>query len=505
MLIPHRQPGAVNLRKEIPLASFVGCPDITVSEVAAHTDDCTPGCLFVTLPGTQSHGRDHIPLALQRGVAAILTDYPLADISLPQCIVPDVRKAYGQLCHAMYGHPSRRMGIAGVTGTNGKTTTTWILRSLLQSASRSTGLIGTIEYNDGVHSEPSTLTTPDAMTTARLLAAMRDRQTNYAAIELSSHALAQGRPEGLGLDVAVITNVTHDHLDYHESLDQYIAAKAKIIDYLKPEGILIVNTECPHWEKFIPEQERRVRVLSFGATDDADIFPEILELSSSGSRFRMHYGVERFDCEIPLTGKHNVSNAAAAACAALHLGLTTEEIQAGLAKCPPVPGRLESVNCGQNFSVYVDYAHTDDAIQHAIQTVRPLTSGQTTIVFGAGGERDRFKRRKMAVAAAAADKVIVTSDNPRGESPEQIIEDIMEGFASTSVKPIIEIDRRKAIQRAISEARGGDAVLVAGKGHERFQIVGNQRLPFDDVAVCREAIQWNFRTLHRVEATAKVA
>lgn len=488
MYLPLRQPGSVALRGLIPSASFVGCAEITVSSVAAHSDDCTPGCLFATLPGTRHHGRDFIPQALQRGAAAILTDFPLANVSLPQCIVQDVPTAYGQICHGMYGHPSRQMRVAGVTGTNGKTTTTWILRSLLQSASRPTGLLGTIEYSDGVSSEPSQLTTPDAMTMARYLAAMRDRGTRYAAIELSSHALDQSRCAGLGLDVAVITNVTHDHLDYHKDFDRYLHAKASIVKSLKPGGSLVLNADDPHLEQLLPASERRIQTLTFGQSIESDISIEILSLKSSGSRFRLNYGVERLDCQTPLIGQHNVSNCVAAACAAIHLGLMPEEIVRGLAELPTIPGRLEAVECGQEFQVFVDYAHTDDAITRALHALRPLTPGRLILVFGAGGDRDPSKRPAMGRAATQADLAILTSDNPRRESPEKIVQDILTGFDQSSSIPVVELNRRAAIEKAIQSAVPGDTILIAGKGHEKSQILGDQRVSFDDVAVSREAL-----------------
>ncbi len=505
MFPPSRQPGSVALRGLIPSASFVGCAEIIVSSVAAHSDECTPGCLFATLPGSRTHGKHFIPQALQRGAAAILTDFPLADVSLPQCIVSDVPKAYGQICHGMYGHPSRTMGIAGVTGTNGKTTTTWILRSLLEHASRPMGIMGTIENSDGVTGEPSLLTTPDAMTLARHLAAMRDRGTKYAAIEISSHALDQSRPAGVGLDVAIVTNITHDHLDYHKNLDDYIAAKTRIIDYIKPGGILILNADDQHWEKLLPDQDRRVRVLTYGTSDDADVTVEILEMTSTGSRFRLHYGVERLECETSLVGRHNILNCAAAACGAIHLGLMTEEICVGLKACGPVPGRMEAIECGQAYRVFVDYAHTDDAITHVLETVRHLTSGRTILVCGAGGDRDRTKRPAMGRAASGADHVILTSDNPRSESPESIIEQVLVGFDKEKPEPVIELCRKKAIQSAISLAQPGDTILVTGKGHEKYQMIGDQRIPFDDVAVCRELIQRAHRESQLMNLPAKVA
>lgn len=505
MFTPLRQPGSVTLRGLIPSASFVGCADITVSSVCSHSNECTPGSLFVTLPGYRTHGRHFIPQALQRGAAAILTDYPLADVSLPQCIVPDVSKAYGQLCHAIYGHPSRKMGIAGVTGTNGKTTTTWILRSLLQSASRPAGLIGTVENSNGVHSEPSVLTTPDAKTLAQHLASMRDHNVNYAAIELSSHALDQSRPAGLGLDLAIVTNLTHDHLDYHKTFEHYLATKAKIVDYLKPGGILVLNADDPHWEKFLPSFDRKIPVLTFGTSDDADISVEIEKQSPRGTLFSVHYGAERFECETSLIGKHNVMNCLGAICASIHFGLTPREIVRGLSTCRPAPGRMEAVQCGQPFQVFVDFAHTDDAIRHAVQTVRSVTNGRIILVCGAGGDRDRSKRAPMGRAAATADCVILTSDNPRSESPAAIVDDLVEGFRDTKLKPLIELDRQQAILRAVELAQPGDSILVAGKGHEKHQIIGDQRFPFDDAAICHQAIRRSWMNVGREDLPAKAA
>lgn len=489
MLIPLRQPGSVSLRGLIPSASFVGCGEITVSAVTSHSDECTPGCLFATLPGSRVHGKHFIPQALQRGAAAILTDYPLADVSLPQCIVSDVPQAFGQICHGMYGHPTRNMCVAGVTGTNGKTTTTWILRSLLESASYPTGLIGTVEYSDGVHSESSTLTTPDAMTLARHFAAMRNHGTKHAAMELSSHALDQSRCAGVGLDLAMITNITHDHLDYHKDIDSYIEAKSKIINYIKPGGVLVLNSDCPHWQRFIPAFERKIPTLTYGFGDEADITAEIIEMTSAGSSFWISYGVERIECKTSFIGKHNILNCLAATCAAIHFGLKPEQIREGLARCEAAPGRMEAVNCGQNFQVYVDFAHTEDAIQNVIQAVRPLTNGQVILVFGAGGDRDKAKRAPMGRAAGLADQVVITSDNPRNEQPLDIIHQIMEGFTTSRVKPVIEIDRAVAIHKAINLAGPGDTVLVVGKGHEKYQMIGEDKIPFDDFHHCRAAIR----------------
>jgi len=488
MFEPLRKPGLVSIRGLIPSASFVGCADISVSAVTEHSQNCTPGCLFAALPGTRTHGREHVKQALQGGAAAILTDRPLAAVPLPQCIVPDVRQVYGRLCHGLYAFPSQRLGVAGVTGTNGKTTTTWMLRSLLESASSPTGVIGTIEYNDGFQSQPSTLTTPDALTLARILAAMRDRHTTHAAIELSSHALKQGRASGLGLDVGIITNITHDHQDYHESFHDYLRSKARISGLIKRGGLLVLNADDPHSENVLERLENDVRVKTFGMEHSADIFATQWQSSAEGTRFRLHSGAEEVDCRLPLVGQHNVGNALAAAAAALHFGLTLRQIAEGLEMFRQVPGRLEKVDCGQPFQIYIDFAHTDDALRRVLTSVREVTRGRIILVFGAGGDRDRAKRPLMGRAATLADDVILTSDNPRTEDPYRIIEEIQEGFRGSVLLPEIEIDRREAIQRAMTRARPEDAVIVAGKGHEQVQILGERRTHFNDVEVCRQIL-----------------
>ncbi|WP_437206024.1 UDP-N-acetylmuramoyl-L-alanyl-D-glutamate--2,6-diaminopimelate ligase [Planctomicrobium sp. SH664] len=495
MFYPLRQPGSVSLRGLIPSASFVGCADITISSVTEHSHACTPGCLFAALPGTRLHGREFIEQARLSGAAAILTDRPLAEVTLPQCIVPDARQAYGRICHGLYAFPSQRLGVAGVTGTNGKTTTTWIVRSLLESASHPTGVIGTIEYNDGLESRPARLTTPDALPLAQSLAAMRDRHTTHAAIELSSHALKQGRTAGLSIDVGIITNITHDHLDYHGHLGDYIASKSLISQHIKRGGLLVLNADDRHHENILERLNVDVRVMTFGIDNEADVRAEIQSLSTNGSRFRLIHGTEQIDCFTPLVGQHNVSNCLAAACAGLHFRLSLAQIAAGLETCHLVPGRLERVNCGQPFQVYVDYAHTDDALRRVIAAVRQITTGRVSVVFGAGGERDHSKRPLMAKAASAADRVFVTSDNPRSEDPLEIIRQVVNGFAAEQQNYEIIPDRDAAIRSAIHAAQPGDAVIIAGKGHEKEQVVDGARLPFDDVAVCRSAILASFAGL----------
>jgi UDP-N-acetylmuramoyl-L-alanyl-D-glutamate--2,6-diaminopimelate ligase len=362
------------------------------------------------------------------------------------------------------------------------------VRSLLESASHPTGVIGTIEYNDGLASRVASLTTPDPKTLAKTLAAMRARYTSHAAVELSSHALKQHRTAGLTIDVGIVTNITHDHLDYHSDIADYIQSKSLIVRHLKPGGLLVLNADDPRRKELLERIDVDVRVMTFGIDTPADVCADQVNISADGSRFRLTYGPHYADCFLPLIGKHNVSNALAASCAAMHFGLSLDEISDGLEECGVVPGRMEVVDRGQPFQVYVDYAHTDDALRRVISAVRSVTRGRVIVVFGAGGDRDPAKRPLMAQAAALADHVILTSDNPRSEDPHRIIEDILAGFQGTAHEPTVHVHRRQAIAAAIRTARPGDAVIVAGKGHEKYQLLGDRKLPFDDVLVCRELL-----------------
>jgi len=494
--VPH-VPVPVNLRRLFPQASFVGCGDIHCVDVTDRSADCRPQSLFAVIRGTHADGHQHIGAALERGAAALLVDRPQADVSVPQCVVADVRRAYAELCAALMAHPSRHLGLAGVTGTNGKTTTTWLIRSILQASGRQTGILGTIEYNDGINSEPSHLTTPDPAGLARRLAAMVSLNTTHAAMELSSHALDQRRTAGTLLDAAVITNITQDHFDYHQNFTAYRRSKLRIFDYLKPAGLAIVNLDDAGSRSCLEDAPKRV--MTYGLDEPADVSALILAASLQGSKIRLNIGTESVDVETPLVGRHNVSNCLAAAAVAHHFGVGLEEIARGIEGLHTVPGRLEHIECGQPFPVFVDYAHTEDALRNCLVSLRPLTKGRIICVFGAGGDRDKSKRPLLGRAAAEADLAVVTSDNPRTEAPAAIIGDILAGFPATRRQPYIEIDRERAIRWAIQHAGPADTVLIAGKGHETEQIVGSQRLPFDDRNVARECLTALFpaaKTLH---------
>jgi len=489
--MPHtftRVATPVSLRLLFPSASFVGCGDIAVDSVSEDSRTCVQGCLFAALPGTAEQGVTFVAHAIEQGATAVLTDQPLEDARVKQCIVPDVRRAYAQLCDAMYGYPSRRLGIIGVTGTNGKTTVTWLVRSILEAAGWPTAVIGTIEYNDGMEAEPATLTTPSAKILSQWLSTAVSRATQYAAIELSSHALDQSRAAGTRLDVAIVTNITQDHFDYHGDATAYRASKARIFEQLKGRGLVVLNADDPVAASLAAETPDGSQVTTFGIEQTADLTAQNIRLTPQGTTFRLQTLTDSVDVNTHLIGRHNVSNCLAAAAASIHVGVPLTEIAEGIETLDSVPGRMEAIDVDAPINVIVDYAHTDDALRHAIAAARDVTSGRVLCVFGAGGDRDRSKRSLLGRAAGAADIAVITSDNPRHENPQAIIDDILVGCRDVPVTLHVESDRAEAIHWAINAAEPGDTVLVAGKGHETVQIIGDERRPFDDRHVCREAL-----------------
>jgi UDP-N-acetylmuramoyl-L-alanyl-D-glutamate--2,6-diaminopimelate ligase len=493
-------PVLVSLRRLFPSASFVGCADIQTSLATDNSSDCRPQMLFAVIRGQQADGLDYVDEAVQRGAMALLVDRPLAHVSLPQCVVPDVRRAYAELCSAMMAHPSRRLGLAAVTGTNGKTTIAWLIRSILQAAGHQTGLLGTIEYHDGVRSEPSTLTTPASHQLSSRLAGMLNAGTTHAAIELSSHALDQRRSAGTLLDVAILSNITQDHFDYHQTFEHYRRSKLRIFDYLKPAGLAVINLDDAGSRSCLDDATKRI--MTYGLDQPADVTAYILKETPLGTDFRLMLGVDSAVVHTRLVGRHNVSNCLAAATAANHLGVSLTDICRGIEALSVVPGRLERIEAGQPFQVYVDYAHTEQALRAAVQALKQVTPGRVICVFGAGGDRDRTKRPQLAKAAAAADLAVVTTDNPRSEDPELIIRDILTGFVD--VAPHVEVRRELAIGWALQQARPGDSVLIAGKGHETEQTTGDQCAHFDDREVARQYLWRNCRcgSVHSGDKTA---
>jgi UDP-N-acetylmuramoyl-L-alanyl-D-glutamate--2,6-diaminopimelate ligase len=399
-----------------------------------------------------------------------------------------VRCAYAELSAALASHPSRHLALAGVTGTNGKTTTTWLIRALLRAAGHQAGLLGTIEYHDGVNSLPARLTTPDPATLNEWLNAMVEQRTTCAALEVSSHALDQRRLAGTLLDTAVLTNITHDHLDYHGSFEAYRAAKQKIFTLLKPDGWALVNLDDEGSRSCLPAAPRQS--LTYSLHQPADLRGQLLDITPAGTRFRVVASGWTREFRTTLVGQHNISNCLAAIAVAHSLDLDLDAVQRGLVHFRGVPGRCERIDAGQPFPVYVDYAHTPDGLHKCLAALRPLARERLICVFGAGGDRDPAKRPLMGrTVAEVADLPVITSDNPRSEDPDEIIGQIAAGMTGSLRRPFLEPDRRQAIRWALQHAGPNDLVLIAGKGHETEQIIGTQRLHFDDREVALECLR----------------
>jgi UDP-N-acetylmuramoyl-L-alanyl-D-glutamate--2,6-diaminopimelate ligase len=401
---------------------------------------------------------------------------------LPQIPVNDPGRAAGLLANIFHRHPSLRVPVLAITGTNGKTTTAYLIRHILNKFGLRCGMIGTVEIDTGRMIQPAELTTPGAIELANLLAQMRDNECKACAMEASSHALNQGRLEGIHFAGAGFTNLTGDHLDYHKTMENYAAAKALLFQTLGEDAVAVVNADDRASEVMVANCP--ARIVRFGFGRSADYRAEDIAVTAQGSHFILHTPDGSAEVELRLIGKHNIANAlTAAALVGEVFGLSVHKIAVGLKDAAGAPGRLQAVRAGQNFAVLVDYAHTDDALENVLRALRPLTRGKLRVLFGCGGDRDRTKRPRMAkIAAELADFVYVTSDNPRTENPRAILDEIVAGFPQENDTPVIvESDRRAAIERILGDCAAGDVALLAGKGHEDYQIVGTTKHHFDDV------------------------
>jgi UDP-N-acetylmuramoyl-L-alanyl-D-glutamate--2,6-diaminopimelate ligase len=474
----------------IPGARWVGPGDAEVLRAVHDSRRVRPGDLFVAVLGTKVDGHRFLPTALAAGAAAVIVerlDGP--PLPVPALVVADAREALALAAHALAGHPTRRLKVCGVTGTSGKTTTTYLVRRVFEQAGWPTGLLGTVAYDTGRRQIESDMTTPDAGDLAGYFAEMVEAGLKAAVMEVSSHALDQRRTAGIRFDVAAFTNLSPEHRDYHPHLCDYARAKGRLFESLEAGARAVLSTDDATSLYF--EQITRAPVLWYGLGRGADVTAEDVRLGLEGSRFTLVTPRGRAEARTLLLGRHNVQNCLTAAAVGEALGLELETIAAGLGALPLVRGRLEAVPSDRPFTILVDYAHKTDALQHCLGTVRNLVTGggRVIAVFGCGGNRDREKRPDMArVAEALADRVIVTSDNPRHESPQAIADEIVGGFGSLA-KVTVELDRRAAIALAIAEARPGDAVVIAGKGHETYQITGDVKRPFDDREVAAELLR----------------
>jgi UDP-N-acetylmuramoyl-L-alanyl-D-glutamate--2,6-diaminopimelate ligase len=449
---------------------------LSARQITSDSRAVVPGTLFVAVPGTQSDGHNFVEDAAKRGASVAIVERHVTD-RIPEILVRDAKRAALIAARAWYGNPTDRMRLVGITGTNGKTTTTALVRHLLD-ANGTAGSIGTLGAFDGKGEEvPSTagsLTTPGPVDLQGTFAALAARGVREVAMEASSHSLDQGRLDGLTFSAAAFTNVTRDHLDYHGTMEQYLAAKLRLLDLLAPGAIAAVNQDDRAWD-VIP---RGGAVLTFGLDPAADLHAETPILGAEGSRFALVGRYGRCDVALPLPGDFNIANALAAAACGLGLGLSLDDVAGRLATAPQVPGRMERLTTSPCV-VLRDYAHTPDALERVLETLRPLTPGRLLVLFGCGGDRDKGKRPIMGrIAAERSDLAFVSSDNPRTEDPERIIDDIVAGMGG--VKHVRIADRREAIARAINEARAGDTLLLAGKGHETYQVIGTVKHPFDE-------------------------
>ncbi len=455
-----------------------------------------PGSVFVAMRGLVADGNAFVPQAAGRGAIAIVSEgEPRADVRVPWLRVTDARAALAVIADAFFGHPSGEMSVVGITGTNGKTTTAYLVSEIFTQAGIKCGMAGTILYRVGEEDRQASRTTPEASDMQQLLREMVDRGCGACAMEVSSHALALKRVDLITFRAAVFTNLTRDHLDFHGDMEAYFATKRRLFDLLPPDGVAVVNVDDPRGRSLVDTGRRTI---TYGIDRAADVTPGALSFSLDGLRFDANTPGGRVAVASRLVGRPNVYNIRAATAAAVGLEIPVEAIERGLASLAGVPGRFEIVSSADDqITVVVDYAHTDDALKNLLETARPLAPKRLITVFGCGGDRDRSKRPLMgAVVARLSDLVIVTSDNPRSEEPERIIEDIMRGIqpaaerarAAGPRRHLKIVERRQAIERAITLAEPGDMVLIAGKGHERTQIIGERTLPFDDAAVAREAL-----------------
>ncbi len=485
------------LEGQVNILDRRGDLDVSVRSITDDSRMVSAGSLFVAVKGEQVDGHQFIPSAMKGGMAALVAQQTVKDVSIPYIRVEDSRKALGLLGGHFYGNPSSRIRMVGVTGTNGKTTTTYVCKALLEAVGRKVGLIGTVAYQIGNTTIPAAHTTPGALELQQLLARMVKEGCTTAVMEVSSHALAQDRTSGCEYDVAVFSNLTQDHLDFHKTMEEYFQAKLRLFTGLtgsrKPNKRAVINLDDSYGARIVALCP--APVWTYGLRANADLRAEAVRLSLQGTTFTAATPFGTFPIASHLVGEHNVYNLLAAIGVALHEGATPDEIQSAVAQVTNVPGRFERVMAGQSFTVVVDYAHTEDALVRLLTAAQVLKTGRIITVFGCGGDRDRGKRPKMGMAAVrSSDVVILTSDNPRTEDPHVILEQVEVGvIEGLRQRPHVQyrkvLDRREAIGEAIREAQPGDMVLIAGKGHEDYQIIGTKKFHFDDREVARQAIE----------------
>jgi UDP-N-acetylmuramoyl-L-alanyl-D-glutamate--2,6-diaminopimelate ligase len=472
---------------------LTGLTNRPVRYLTADSRQVVPGTLFVALRGVHSDGHRFLGEALDRGATVLVVEeFPgtlqerVQQAGCTVVKVPNSRQAFALLASAYHGHPEQHLCLIGITGTNGKTTTSYIIESILQAAGEAVGVIGTVNYRIGTQEIPAAHTTPDAFELHDLLAQMVRANLGYAVMEVSSHALDQERVWGCRFEAAVFTNLSRDHYDYHGTAEAYFAAKARLFQDLSAVWH-VLNLDDPYGRRLL--QMSQARLLTYGLEGEATLKPSVVRHGLDGIHFTLSTTKGQLEINSPLVGRHNVYNLLAGIAVAIALDIDAGAIIQGIARLQRVPGRLERVDCGQNFAVFVDYAHTPDALEKVLQLVRAETTGRLITVFGCGGDRDPGKRPLMGqVATRLSDYTIITSDNPRTEDPQHIIDEIIAGVESTRDYVALP-ERQEAIEHAIAVAQPWDTIVIAGKGHEDYQILGQTRRHFDDRKVAQAALQ----------------
>jgi UDP-N-acetylmuramoyl-L-alanyl-D-glutamate--2,6-diaminopimelate ligase len=526
--MPDKTVSISQLADALPGSRVIGDGSISVSSLAYDSRQILPGSLFVAVVGEKFDGHRFLTVAVEAGAAAVVVQSDRADeyrsLSVPMLVVPSTRAALAPLSCRFYGDPTRALFLAGVTGTNGKTTTVRMIDAIARAAGDTTGTVGTLGATIDGRDLPGDRTTPESADLQRLFAEMLDEGVDSAAMEVASHAIAMGRTDGCTFDVGVFTNLTQDHLDFHGDMETYRDTKLRLFtEYADAASVAgkrfsaVLNLDDPTGKYFLRRISESHETIVFGnargtslpeAAYDLTYFPELVVARVDSLRFTarvwhapyvaMVQGVEASEAVGPVEiavvlnfgGLFNVHNALGAVGYGVARGLAPDTIAEGLAACPPVPGRFQPVQAGQDFAVIVDYAHTPDGLENVLRSSRSLTEGRLIVVFGCGGDRDRTKRPKMGrIAGELADIAIVTSDNPRSEVPEAIIDEVQTGMRDAGADVRRESDRRAAITLAVRLAKTGDTVVIAGKGHENYQIIGDRTLPFDDVIVAGEEIR----------------
>lgn len=481
------------LAAAIPTRRIVGPLDRNVEGIAYDSRRMQRNGLFVALRGEKVDGNQFINQAIEKGATVIVSEQEEKSARATCLVVDNARNALADLAATFYGRPARRLKMVAVTGTNGKTTTTFLLKHICERAGLRCGLIGTVRYEIGERVLPATRTTPESLDLQELLAQITDAGCKAVAMEVSSHALAQGRTHGLEWDVAVFTNLTQDHLDFHGTMEQYFESKLQLFTGLatqktKTKPVAVINSDDRFGRQILARMPRDFPVVTYGLGASADFRASNYRMEFGGTSYQLDARGRSYLVRVPLIGRFNVANSMAALAAANSMGIHLRDAILCLGKSPQVPGRLEAVPAKRQFQVFVDYAHTDDALLNVLKTLRELNPRRLLVVFGCGGDRDRQKRPLMGrMADENADFSIITSDNPRKEDPDAIIADVEKGFRSGRYEKIV--DRTHAITRAVALAQPHDIVLIAGKGHETYQEFADHTIPFNDIALARRALE----------------